>query len=170
MLVEDLKFEKLEKLPETMEELVTWGIRPLKTIAEITDTYSLEFIEEDEPLVNLHHEMQNGLERLERTLYQFINETRSALGKASGPEAQEGGDMATLTEKEILKRRLNVPDGIIDVILDRKNNSPRKRLFLLVQSLDEDDPALEEVYGSLKAAMRKNIETSPEAQESTIPA
>ena len=69
-------------LKDGLEEIVTWGILPLKELVSIMDE-ELEVVKDEplnhERLLFLMYELRNKLEDVEKTLYRFEDERHSAL-------------------------------------------------------------------------------------------
>ena len=74
MLLEELKWEG----PQTMEEVVTWGILPMQGLLERLDEYCQPSVlsnhPEDPAMVFFYYDFKVKIKRLEKTLYRLMDE------------------------------------------------------------------------------------------------
>ena len=72
MRLSEIKWEG----PETLDEVIIWGVEPLKELDRILDE-RIEDLEDDKRLLYVHYMIRNGLEELEDALNRLAGEIQA---------------------------------------------------------------------------------------------
>jgi len=71
-----------------LEEIVTWGITPMKRLLELMDAYIEDNLDEDDEdvMVFFRYEFEDKINGIEEAIYRFIKAMKNKQGK---PELKE---------------------------------------------------------------------------------